>query len=67
MSNLIKIYSHLLQNNIWYSRPELVEELKLPRTTIYDNLEKLLINNLIKKSKRKNPIGRPTTIWNIIN
>ena len=46
------------------ARKELVAELKAPRTTIFDNLEKLrhkkVIDKFISKEGKR---GRPTTFW----
>lgn len=48
------------------TRNQLIESIKVSRTTIYDNLEKLLNVNLIRKfSKRIGNIGRPLVYWYI--
>ncbi len=60
--NLIKT----LKNNGPLTRRELVNKLNTPRTTIYDNLVKLLKENVIKKFSRNNgKRGRPKIYWEI--
>ncbi|TFG03624.1 MAG: MarR family transcriptional regulator [Promethearchaeota archaeon] len=61
-NNLIKI----LENNGPITRRELVKTLKIPRTTIYDNLLKLQKQKLIEKFSRNNGRrGRPLVFWKI--
>ena len=46
------------------TRRELVNELKIPRTTIYDNLVKLQKRKLIEKfSRNDGKRGRPLIFW----
>ncbi len=48
------------------TRRELVRELKIPRTTIYDNLVKLQKRKLIEKYSRSNgKRGRPLILWKL--
>ncbi len=49
------------------SRPELVQLTGVPRSTIYDSLERLILKGLVAQySERKSPVGRPTTIFDAI-
>ncbi|UCG03159.1 MAG: hypothetical protein JSW11_04050 [Candidatus Heimdallarchaeota archaeon] len=49
------------------SRPELVQFTGVPRSTIYDSLERLILKGLVAQySERKSPVGRPTTIFEAI-
>jgi len=60
--NLIK----KLQNNGPSTRRDLVKVLNSPRTTIYDNLLKLLKIKLIEKFTRNNGMrGRPLVFWRL--
>ncbi|MHA1478602.1 MAG: hypothetical protein ACTSPU_10425 [Promethearchaeota archaeon] len=60
--NLIK----KLQNNGPSTRRDLVNVLKSPRTTIYDNLLKLQKRKLIEKFTRNNGMrGRPLVFWRL--
>ncbi len=46
------------------TRRDLVKELKIPRTTIYDNLVKLQKRKLIEKfSRNDGKRGRPLIFW----
>jgi len=48
------------------TRRDLVKELKIPRTTIYDNLVKLQKRKLIEKYSRSDgKRGRPLIFWKI--
>ncbi|MFX1303298.1 MAG: MarR family transcriptional regulator [Promethearchaeota archaeon] len=48
------------------TRKDLVEELKTPRTTIYDNLVKLQKRRLIEKfSRNDGKRGRPLVFWKL--
>jgi len=50
------------------TRRDLVKELKIPRTTIYDNLVKLQKRRLIEKfSRTDGKRGRPLIFWKIKN
>ena len=50
------------------TRRDLVKELKIPRTTIYDNLVKLQKRKLIEKfSRTDGKRGRPLIFWKIKN
>ncbi|MFX1389641.1 MAG: hypothetical protein ACFE9Z_06200 [Promethearchaeota archaeon] len=50
------------------TRRELVQELKTPRTTIYDNLLKLQKRKVIEKfSRNDGKRGRPLIFWRIKN
>jgi len=61
-NNLIKI----LQMNGPMTRKDLVNQLKVPRTTIYDNLVKLQKRKVIEKFSRNNgKRGRPLIFWKI--
>ncbi|TFG17256.1 MAG: hypothetical protein EU531_03930 [Promethearchaeota archaeon] len=61
-NNLIKI----LENNGPITRRELVRTLKIPRTTIYDNLLKLQKIKMIERFSRNNGTrGRPLVFWRI--
>jgi len=56
----------LLLKNTTMTRYELEKESKIPRTTLYDNLEKLLNMNYVNRTKRKRKsVGRPSIIWYI--
>ena len=60
--NLIKT----LKNGGPLTRRDLVKELKIPRTTIYDNLVKLQKRRLIEKfSRTDGKRGRPLIFWKI--
>ncbi len=59
-SNLIKT----LKDDGPLTRRDLVKELKIPRTTIYDNLVKLQKRKLIEKfSRNDGKRGRPLIFW----
>jgi predicted ArsR family transcriptional regulator len=48
------------------TRRQLVNKLKTPRTTIYDNLVKLQKNKVVEKFSRNNgKRGRPKVFWKI--
>lgn len=48
------------------TRRDLVDELKTPRTTIYDNLVKLQKRRLIEKfSRNDGKRGRPLVFWKL--
>jgi len=54
----------LLLRHITMSRYELVKESKIPRTTLYDNLEILLNMNYINRMKvKRKGVGRPRILW----
>lgn len=56
----------VLRNKGPLTRKALVEELKVPRTTIYDNLLKLQKRKLIEKFRDCNGArGRPLVYWKI--
>lgn len=56
----------ILENNGPITRRELVKTLKIPRTTIYDNLLKLQKKKMIEKFSRNNGRrGRPLVFWRI--
>ncbi len=61
-SKLKKIHEEsiltLLEDNVPRSRPELVDILEIPRTTIYDTLQRLIRQNKVKKFKKKYVIGQ---------
>jgi hypothetical protein len=49
------------------SRPELVKLIDTPRSTIYDSLQRLVTRGLaVQYSKKKNPVGRPVTLFDAI-
>lgn len=54
-----------LSDGIPLTRSDFVEELKKPRTTIYDNLEKLENKKLVEKFSKNNGKGRPLTLWHL--
>lgn len=59
-----KILKMLLKNPM--TRYELVNKSKIPRTTLYNNLEKLLEMNYINRVKEKRiAVGRPRVFWYI--
>jgi len=59
-SNLMKT----LKDDGPLTRRDLVKELKIPRTTIYDNLVKLQKRKLIEKfSRNDGKRGRPLIFW----
>jgi len=61
-NNLIKI----LENTGSITRRDLVKQLNVPRTTIYDNLIKLHKRKLIEKFTRNNGNrGRPLVLWKL--
>ena len=61
-NNLIKV----LQMNGPMTRKDLVNQLKVPRTTIYDNLLKLQKRKVVEKFIRNNGTrGRPLVFWKI--
>jgi predicted ArsR family transcriptional regulator len=61
-NNLIKV----LEKDGPITRRELVKALKIPRTTIYDNLLKLQRRKLIERFSRNNGRrGRPLVFWKI--
>ncbi|TFG10207.1 MAG: MarR family transcriptional regulator [Promethearchaeota archaeon] len=50
------------------TRRELVNQLKIPRTTLYDNLLKLQKQRIVEKyAKNNGKRGRPVVYWKIIN
>jgi len=49
------------------SRPELVELTGVPRSSIYDSLQRLILKGLLLQySEKKSRIGRPTTFYDVI-
>lgn len=63
-SNLVKI----LEKNGPLTRRDLVNQLKIPRTTIYDNLLKLQKHKFIEKFiQSEGKRGRPLVFWKICN
>ncbi len=61
--NLIK----LLKNGGPLTRKDIVNHLKTPRTTIYDNLNKLQKRRVVEKYSRNNgKRGRPNVYWRLI-
>lgn len=60
--NLIKV----LNNNGPLTRRDLVDQLRTPRTTIYDNLIKLQKRKMVEKFTRNDgKRGRPLVLWKI--
>ncbi|MHA1283479.1 MAG: hypothetical protein ACTSVV_16530 [Promethearchaeota archaeon] len=60
--NLIKI----LESSGPLTRKELVQILKTPRTTIYDNLLKLQKRKIVEKfSRNEGKRGRPKVFWKV--
>ncbi len=58
---------NILKNSGSLTRRDLVNQLNIPRTTIYDNLVKLQKRKLVEKSLRKNgKRGRPLIFWKLI-
>jgi len=63
-NNLIKT----LEKNGPLTRKDLVNQLKTPRTTIYDNLLKLQKRKLVEKFIQSDgKRGRPLVFWKICN
>ncbi len=61
----IKIVELLWRDNL-FSRSTFVKELDTARTTIYDNLKKLLERNvIIKESMHNDKRGRPHILWSL--
>lgn len=57
-----------LEKNKESSRRDIVANINAPRTTIYDNLLKLLKKNLlIRYQKKTGQIGRPRVYWRLID
>lgn len=54
-----------LSNGIPLTRDDFVEGLEMPRTTIYDNLEKLERKKLVVRYTENNGRGRPLTLWHL--
>ncbi|MBD3350855.1 MAG: hypothetical protein GF364_05150 [Candidatus Lokiarchaeota archaeon] len=55
-----------LEENGAMNRNEIVSLLKIPRTTIYDNLSDLIERNMVKKfSRQVNSRGRPVVFFKI--
>lgn len=49
-----------------FNRSQICKKLKMPRTTVYDNLHILELKGVVQKyTKSFNPIGRPHTMWYI--
>ncbi len=49
------------------SRPELVQLIGAPRSTIYDSLQRLVTRGFaIQYTQKKNPVGRPVTLFDAI-
>ena len=58
----------LLLKYRFLNRYELVIKSNIPRSTLYDNLEKLLNMNYINRIKQKRKsVGRPSIVWFIKN
>lgn len=58
-----KLYKTLKKNGAM-TRNELVKKIGKPRTTIYDNLDKLIQKKQVKKfPKQWNPKGRPNILF----
>jgi DNA-binding MarR family transcriptional regulator len=59
-----KIWLFLKYNPNGLTRKQLVEKTELPRTTIYDNLEKLENKGYVKRESRNNcKVGRSKVYW----
>ena len=49
------------------SRPELVQLTDVPRSTIYDSLQRLVTRGFaVQYTKKKNPVGRPVTLFDAL-
>jgi len=48
---------NILRKNGPLTRDQLVDLSKIPRTTIYDNLEKLISKDIVEKYERKISVG----------
>ncbi|MBD3352832.1 MAG: hypothetical protein GF364_15200 [Candidatus Lokiarchaeota archaeon] len=46
-------------------RSEIVKSTGIPRTTVYDNLFRMLEKDIVEKEPQNNGKGRPLTIWRI--
>lgn len=56
----------LLKSGGSLTRKEIVNQLKTPRTTIYDNLNKLQKRKVVEKYSRNNgKRGRPNVYWKL--
>lgn len=61
-----KIIDILKKNDL--TRRDLVKEIELPRTTIYDNLKKLKDSSVVDNySRNEGNTGRPLVYWKLIN
>ncbi|MFX1504210.1 MAG: helix-turn-helix domain-containing protein [Promethearchaeota archaeon] len=60
------LYIFLINYGKPMQRKEIVKQLNIPRTTIYENLEKLEKARLIKREQINNhKRGRPITVWSV--
>ncbi|MHA1447805.1 MAG: hypothetical protein ACTSP4_00090 [Candidatus Hodarchaeales archaeon] len=73
-SKLKKIHEELiltlLEDNVPRSRPEIVDILQIPSTTVYDTLQRLIFKNKVRTFKKKthsDQVGRSRTIYIISN
>lgn len=49
------------------SRPELVQLIDTPRSTIYDSLQRLIARGFaVQYTEKKNPVGRPVTLFDAV-
>ena len=62
----VQIIRTLMEKNEPLTRKDLVNLLKTPRTTIYDNLLKLQKRKIVEKFAKYNSLrGRPKILWNL--
>ncbi len=64
------IYEFLSKNNSGKTREQICKELQLPRSSVYDALNRLYLSNFIEfdfKIKSKSKKGRPSTIYFLKN
>jgi len=67
LSPLQKDLIKFLEKNGPSTRADIVRGLEKPRTTIYDNLEGLMLNRIVKKySRPTNSRGRPLVFFRVI-
>ena len=65
-SDVKNLLLELLRNNGPMTRKELMDLTKLPWTTLFDNLEKLLRKNaIIKYPNHSRKRGRPKIMWGV--
>lgn len=63
--NLFRIFQALSFFS-WKQRKDIVEETKLPRTTVYDSLLKLELQGILDIKKESRGKGRPRTYYKLV-